>query len=270
MLSEPVCGSCHGVCGKEPGVCYVKNVMWCQQCEKWQPKSEWSPAQWQSLQCVLLDLRRNCCSVCSPDWWCPQDVVLTPSPAWAQKLLVVLQVDSVDALIQRTYRIAKLGQKLNLDEFIVYWMRNLGRQCRKDWSHFGALRHRQGLDGVLHTKGYWADIVSGQKYFDPGNHVYSCAFHLAFPDIMDKTRQRWNEKTVGDIFEGLLAVKCLDDYAAVRKMKGHPRFPPQSSAARIAAWIEELVTLVWAVCLIHPVDDSPTQWASRWHEATWC
>ncbi len=78
----------------------------------------WSPAQWQRSQCVLFDLQRNCCSECSSDWWCSKDVVSTPSHAWSQNLLVVLQVDSVDELIQRTYRIATWGRRLH--KFIVY------------------------------------------------------------------------------------------------------------------------------------------------------
>ena len=167
----------------------------------------------------------------------------------------------MDELIQRTYRIATWGRRL--DKFIVYWMKELKRKCRKHFSYYGALRYRQGLDGVLHTKGCWTDEVSRQRYFDPGNHVYSRAFHLVFPDIMEKTSEQWNKETIGDIFEGLLAMKNLDDYYAVRNIRGHPHFPPKSPAARIAAWIEELVTLVWAVSLIHPVTDSPAEWASR-------
>ena len=247
-----------------PGVCYVQNAMLCLQCRRWQPKSAWSPAQWKSLKCVLLDLQRNCCSDCSSDWWCSapnlSDSGRDPEPGWAQSLLVVLRVASTDKLIQRTYRLATLGR--HISDFMTHWVDNLGRQYRKLLSHSGALRYRQGVDGCISGKGAWTDPVSRQRYFDPGNDIYSRAFHLAFPDIAETSG--WNAETQGDIFEGFLALRCLDDYGAVRKHPGYPHFPPEGPAARIAAWIDELVTLVWAVCLIHPVTESPAEWARRW------
>ena len=46
---------------------------------------------------------------------------------------------------------------------------------------------------------------------------------------------------------------------------GYPHFPDNCLAARVAAWVEELATMVWGLCLIYPVTDSPAEWASRRH-----
>ena len=121
------------------------------------------------------------------------------------------------------------------------------------------------MDGFLSGKGDWTDPVSRQRDFDPGNDMYSRASQLAFPDIAEKTSENWNAETQGDIFESPLALKCLDSYRAVRKYPGYPHSPGNCPATRIAAGIEELVTLVWGVCLIYPVTESPAEWASRWH-----
>ena len=260
-----------------PGVCYSQNVMLCLQCRRWQPKAAWSPAQWKRLQCVALDLQRNCCSECSPNWWKPtttrtsptsSDSGRHPEPVWAQNLLAVLGVASTGELVQRIYRVATLWRRVNqerpLSEFIIHWMQVWGKSYRKRLSHSGALRYRQGMDGLLNdVEGHWMDPVSRQRYFDPGNDIYSRAFQLAFPEICGE--ENWNVKTQGDIFEAILALKCLDDYGAVRHLPGYPHFPDNCPAARVAAWVEELATLVWGVCLIYPVTDSPAEWASRWH-----
>ena len=185
------------------------------------------------------------------------------NPAWAQDLLGVLRVASMDELHQRTYLLAGLGQCIS--GFMRYWMDTLGRHNRKLMSYTGALRYRQGMDGFLSCEGDWTDPVSGQRYFDPGNDIYSRAFYLAFPDLADQTSPSWNACTQGEMFEGILALKWLDDFGAVRKYRGYPHFPANGPAARIAAWIEELVTLVWAVSLIYPVTESPAEWACRWH-----
>ena len=256
--------------------------MLCLQCQRWQPRRAWSRAQWRSLKCICLDLRRSCCSDCNSDYWCsttpssattaptriptPSESVLHCDPAWAQNLLVVLRVASIDELIQRTYYLVSLAR--HIGEFMIYWMQEMGRTIRKLLSHNGALRYRQGMDGFLSGKGDWTDPISRQRYFDPGNDIYSRAFQLAFPDIAERTSENWNAETHGDIFESLLALKCLDSYRAVRKCPGYPRFPANCPASRIAAWIEELVTLVWGVSLIYPVNDSPSEWVSRWHAET--
>ena len=260
-----------------PGVCYIQNVMLCLQCRRWQPKAAWSPAQWKRLQCVTLDLQRNCCSQCNAEWWTPTPTTNSPTssdsgrhpePVWAQNLLAVLRVDSTGELIQRTYRVATLWRRVTLgrplSEFIIHWMQDLGKSYRKRLSHSGALRYRQGMDGLLNdVEGHWMDPVSRQRYFDPGNDIYSRAFHLAFPEICGDVN--WNEKTQGDIFEAILSLKCMDDFGAVRHWPAYPHFPDNGPVARVAAWVEELATLVWGVCLIYPVTDSPAEWASRWH-----
>ena len=131
-------------------------------------------------------------------------------------------------------------------------------------SYNGALRYRQGMDGFLSGRGDWADPTSRQRYFDPGNDIYSRAFQLAFPDFAARSSQNWNASTLGDIFEGLLALKCLDDFRAIRQWPGYPYFQTNHPATQLAEWIEELVTLVWGVSLIFPLTTSPTEWASRW------
>ena len=279
-MSERGCGLCPGGRLCTPGVRWQQNVMLCLQCRRWQPKGFWSPAQWKSLQPVLLDLQRNCCSQCSPDWWSsaapassptstPTESPTssddghkpTPTRGWTQTLLVILGADSTDQLLQRTYRLATLGSRIQ--DFMFYWVDSMGRHQRKRLSYDGALRWRQGMEGICATRGDWTDPISMVKYFDPGNEIYSRAFHLAFPEIASSTK--WNKETQGDIFEGLLALKCMDDYGALRKYPGYPHFPPRHAAARIADWIEELVTLVWGVSLIYPEStDSPAEWAHRW------
>ena len=185
-----------------------------------------------------------------------------PEPGWVQSLLVVLRVASTDELIQRTYRFATLGDRIS--DFMVYWVGIFrvpgGRNNRKLLSYSGALRYRQGMDGFLNGRGDWTDPVSQQRYFDPCNYIYSRAFHLAFPDIAETLG---NAETLGDTLEGLLALKYWDDHGAIRQLPDYPHFPNGSPTARIVEWIEELVTLVWAVSLIHPVTDSPAEWASR-------
>ena len=180
--------------------------MLCLQCQRWQPRRAWSRAQWRSLKCICLDLRRSCCSDCNSDWWCstpsssattaprtsptPSDSDPHSEPAWAQNLLVVLRVASTDELIQRTYHLATLARPVC--EFMIYWMQEMGRKSRKLLSHNGALRYRQGMDGFLSGKGDWTDPISRQRYFDPGNDIYSRAFQLAFPDIAERTSENWN------------------------------------------------------------------------------
>ena len=78
MLSKQGCGLCPGGRGCVPGVCYSQNVMLCLQCRRWQPKEAWSKAQWKRLQCVALDLQRNCCSECSTNWWKPTATTKQP------------------------------------------------------------------------------------------------------------------------------------------------------------------------------------------------
>ena len=286
MLAKSRCGLCPA--GTEgmfcvPGACYKNNAMLCLQCHRWQPKQAWSPAQWKAVNPVLLDHSRNCCSDCSINWWCPAPSprpTTSPcegatrgaatgarrdhEPGWVQSVLVVLRIASSDELIQRTYRLAAMGSLIS--EFMEHWMNTLGKTHRKLLSYSGALRYRPGMDGFIRRKGDWTDPVSGQRYFDPTNDVYSKAFHIAFPKLASRT-DRWSAETHGDIFEGILAVKWLDDYGTARKLRGHPNFAPESPAVRIAAWIEELVTLVWGVCLIYPSDDSPAMWAQRWQHA---
>ena len=95
-------------------------------------------------------------------------------------------------------------------------MHGLGRKYHEKISYFGALRCRQGMDGFFSGKGDWTDPISRQRYFDPGNDIYSRAFQLAFPDIAEKTSENWNAGTQGNIFKGILALKYLDSYAALR------------------------------------------------------
>ena len=276
MLAEKGCGLCTGGHWCTPGVCWTKNVMLCMQCRRWQPKCAWSPAQWKSLQCVMLDLQRNCCSECSSDYWCsiapttptssptssptPSETGRAPDPGWAQSLLVVLGVDSTDMLRERTYRLAQKG--ICVRDFMTYWVDNLRQAYRKSLSHNGAVRVRQGMDGVAWggIRCDWTDPLTRERYFDPGNDIYSRAFHLALPAIASN----WNAETHGDIFEGLLALKIMDDYGTIRKYPNYPHFPPGHPAILIAEWIDELVIMVWGVCKIYPPNDSPAEWADRW------
>ena len=177
-------------------------------------------------------------------------------------MLVVLRVASTEELIQRTYHCASGGMAIS--NFMIHWMESEPRNYRKEMSYSGAVRFRPGMDGLICGKGDWTDPMSGQRYFDPGNDVYSRAFHLAFPDI--SAWEKWNAETQGDILEGLLALKFLDSYRAIRNEPGYPHFPSKCPAPRIAAWIEELVTLVWSVGVIYPSTDPPAEWAKRWHE----
>ena len=183
-------------------------------------------------------------------------------PPWVQSLLVVLRVASVGELVQRTYWLASLGSRI--EKFMCYWVENLGRHYRKNLSHFGALWFRQGMEGVCRTTGDWVDPVSLVRFFDPGNDIYSRAFHLAFSDLSGSGTTIWNAETQGDIFEGLLALKNMDDYWTIRGIPGYPTWPRGHAARSIAAWIEALVFSVWGLSLIYPTEDSPPEWVRRW------
>ena len=83
------------------------------------------------------------------------------------------------------------------------------------------------MDGILNSRGDWTDPVSQQRYFDPCNYIYSRAFHLAFPDIVETLG---NAETLGDTLKGLLALKYWDDHGAIGAR--NPPRRPESVQAR--------------------------------------
>ena len=95
----------------------------------------------------------------------------------------------------------KAGQQRSTEllDFVEKWMQ-LPAETRKDLSHHGAIRSQS----EWHPRP-WRDELLGDT-FDPGNFVYGLALHFLVPQLRNRKKYDWNEETLGDIIESVLAV----------------------------------------------------------------
>ena len=130
--------------------------------------------------------------------------------------------------------VVQLDSKMlaRMGDFIEGWM-VLSRHERKTFSHSGALLTR-GLQPV-----HYICPVTGDRYFDPGNYIYSMSFNMFFPALTD--RYNWNQETKGDIIEALMGLAYL---------KKHSQYQQDKlwiiESMNIAAFLDTVVFLGWA------------------------
>jgi len=108
------------------------------------------------------------------------------------------------------------------------WM-TLSAKYRKSRSHYGAIRCFEGT----HPCHYLCPLLG--PTFDPGNHVYAMVLKIVVPEL---NAEDWNNETLGDIAEGLLATGLRWDA------------PPPSLA--VALWLEVAAGLMYSVTCYFP------------------
>ena len=96
-------------------------------------------------------------------------------------------------------------------EWIPLFEKYMGMQhvTRKHLSYRGAIRLRDEDKPLASRADHeatgkdpsssWAD-----HYFDPGNFVYGLAMRMMWPQFVQSDHVQYNDKTIGDIFEGIL------------------------------------------------------------------
>ena len=147
--------------------------MECPFCRVYRYKSEWMPSQWR--QSSPKTEYYNCCKQCSDTGF----VAHSPLVHKAFETLVA----------EASLLLTNSKRRQYIQTFFNHWMGNLSWKERKDLSHEGALSRTHG-DAADH---------------DPGNHVYSFALSLVFPEMASQ----WNAVTVGDLLESVLGYAQL-------------------------------------------------------------
>jgi hypothetical protein len=194
--------------------------MECPNCNTLKSKSYWRPSQWRAVNPVVEWF--NCCKSCDPDGFlpnlpllgsqlstikCPNCKLDRGKNSWMKS-----QWKQINPIVPWYYNCCKdcdsaafvpdksaikeswfvIVHSLNqvkdepsqfLQMFISDWMARLPKYVRKELSYQGFL-----------------DIYGGT--FDPGNWIYYLAMKFILPDLLDY--EKWNNSTVGDIWESLL------------------------------------------------------------------
>ena len=74
----------------------------------------------------------------------------------------------------------------------------------------------------------------------------------------------WNQETVGDIFEALMGIVCMDDYCTARGREGHPRYTAESPQRILAVWLDEIVYAINKVSVLQQDSHlAPQEWIAK-------
>jgi hypothetical protein len=139
----------------------------CPKCMLQKGRLSWMPSQWKERN-PNIPWYYNCCKDCDSSAFLPNKGRL--QSAWFSIVGTVAQVRDEPTQLMAA--------------FISDWMKRLPRRVRKGLSHRGCL-----------------DIHGGS--YDPGNWIYYLAMKFLLPELLEY--EDWNNQTVGDIWESLLA-----------------------------------------------------------------
>ena len=160
--------------------------MQCPRCGHVRYKRDWMPSQWRASCATTYQF--NCCKICSPDGFWSSSTAL-------QEALGDLR--SVMSVVRQ--------QKDVWLEFFREWM-TLPHRIRKELSYHGGIRVQQGESRMsVHCGTLDARVRADDscQFHDPGNFIYALAMRLMWPEF---GRDGYNQETIGDIFEGILAL----------------------------------------------------------------
>jgi hypothetical protein len=139
----------------------------CPKCKMQKGRKSWMPSQWAKKD-PIVPMYYKCCKECDREAFLPTKGALQAQ--WFEIMGTVAQVRD--------------GPTQIMQEFISDWMQRLLRRVCKELSHRGCLN------------------IDGGKY-DPGNWIYYLGRKFLLPELL--ACENWNNETVGDIWESLLA-----------------------------------------------------------------
>jgi len=201
------------------------------------PRKMWARTQWETKK--PLQSHASGCKDCRAK----------PSKAWhSLQSMAAKTAEYGAALVQKVQRSLQRAQAKDqqLLDLVDFWMNKLPAQYRKTISHEGAIRAVTNLHPTQ-----WVCPVLGNT-FDPGNAVYAMVLKAILPRLTDHGRS-WNDETLGDIVEGILA---LGLGVLPMPLRGFPM--PLRDAAEL---LEEVTQDMVAVQCIFPVDRHPAMYS---------
>ena len=145
------------------------------------------PSQWRSYSPITYQF--DCCKICS------QDCIFSSYQ----------ELDEAMNDLRSVMNTLKATPGVWL-AFFQEWM-TLPYRLRKDLSYHGGIRMQPGEvrmavhNGELDVRNRAAAEV---QYHDPGNFIYALAMRLMWPEFGEQ--HGYNQETIGDIFEGILAL----------------------------------------------------------------
>ena len=146
------------------------------------------------------------------------------------------------------------GLLKQIEGFIVQWMDMPGGR-RKWLSYYGGFRRR----AIHRSCGRHEKLLSplrdekprphydDEKFFDPGNYVYSLGTRLLWPQL--RNEHHWNAETLGDIWESLLGYAALPE-EMLRSMSIERSSKTTLLSKSLARWIDAYMYSVYRLCLL--------------------
>jgi hypothetical protein len=197
----------------------VPEVLQCPVCRRWMGSRSWSSKQWSARNPMY------CGNI-----GCRDCRMLTIDDSLIRLKDYANLVVEMDEKLQAGHK-----RSVELYNFVQEWM-TLSHQTRKDLSHEGAIR----CTAEWHPQSWHYEKLGWT--FDPGNWVYGTVMRFLIPRL--QRHNWWNDETLGDIVESILAVGLV----------GHPNPSTldQGLTKEIALLMEDLSRAVYSVVCFFP------------------
>ena len=157
--------------------------MQCPMCEEIRYSRCWTRSQWQAHSPRTPNY--NCCAVCSPTHWKPEEGY--GRDHWTTEIARL-----EDFMLSG-------GLRARFHDFFEAWL-ELPKSVRKEYSYYGGIRTRLRDSAQLTFRP--STEYRTEDYFDPGNHIYSYAFKSLWPQVA--AERGLGIVSIGDILESVL------------------------------------------------------------------